>query len=153
MEFMTNTDFSLLVLSRCDDYRAVLLLGAVNKNWQRFSKKSRDQIKRSLEMIRWMKRVQMAGYYGQSVTCDARLTVYQTPLKFAWFVEIDRHIGRWSGFVMMDPLKGAVFITSQLANSELDGPSSADVQKFKDSCDFLRHLDQLRGQIAVFAFP
>ena len=148
-EVMAKWDLSLLIASSSDDYHSVLLLGAVSKFWHRSSKKTRNQIMRSFEMIRWMKRMQMAGYYGQSVTCDARLTVYQTPVEFAWFIEIDRHDGRWTGFVMMDPLKGAVFVASR--DCELDGPSA--VQAFKSARDFVWHLDQLRGQIAVYDFP
>ena len=152
-EVIANRDLSLLIVSSCDDYHSVLLLGAVSKFWHRSSKKTRNQIMRSFEMIRWMKRVQMAGYYGQSVTCDARLTVYQAPAvgEFAWFIEIDRRGGQWTGFVMMDPLKGAVFVASRERDRELDGPSA--VQAFKGARDFVWHLDQLRGQIAVYDFP
>ena len=85
----------------------------------------------------------------ENMTCDARLTVYHTPVEFAWFIEIDRHDGRWTGFVMMDPLKGAVFVASH--DCELDGPSA--VQALKSARDFVWHLDQLRGQIAVYDFP
>jgi hypothetical protein len=150
-----NEDLSQLVLSFCNDFRVVLRSGAVNRSWLRHSNEKRKQIMRSFEMIRWMKRMQLAGYYGQSLTCYAHFTVYQAPawpgVQFAWCVEVERRDGTWLGFVMIDPLNGAVFVPSR--RSEQEGPSVADIRVFRDARDFVWHLDQLQRQITVHYLP
>jgi hypothetical protein len=153
-----NSDLGQLIISFLNDHSTVLLAGAVNTKWLGYSRKTRDQIVRSFAMIRWMKRMQIPGYYGQSLTCYTHFNVYQTPawpgLGFAWYVMIERRgEEQWTGFVMIDPLKGAVFVASFREDSEQEGPSDADVKVFRDAREFIWCLDQLQSQVTHYDLP